>query len=139
MILKNDIEHTFQVQQTNLQINGKLIEREFLARFKPTGKHIEVISGIRRSGKSTLMKQIIQRNYKKTAYFNFEDARVFGFEVNDFTKLDEYTAYVNTSQKPKAKGLFIQPTASSITYCSNKLFSKPPRSSFLVLPPPGDN
>ncbi|HOI31506.1 MAG: ATP-binding protein [Bacteroidales bacterium] len=89
MILKNDIEHAFQAQQVNLQLNAKLIEREFLARFKTTGKHIEVISGIRRSGKSTLMKQIIQRKYKQTAYFNFEDARVFGFEVNDFTKLDE--------------------------------------------------
>jgi len=52
MILKNDIEHAFQAQQANLQLNAKLIEREFLARFKPTGKHIEVISGIRRSGKT---------------------------------------------------------------------------------------
>jgi uncharacterized protein len=89
MILKNDIEQAFQAQQANFKKKGSLIEREFSIRFKPTAKHIEVISGIRRCGKSTLMKQIIQRNDQKTAYFNFEDARVFGFEVNDFTKLDE--------------------------------------------------
>ncbi|MDY0086687.1 MAG: hypothetical protein RBR84_12265 [Bacteroidales bacterium] len=52
MTLKKDIEYAFQAQQANLQLNTRLIEREFLARFKPTGKHIEVISGIRRSGKT---------------------------------------------------------------------------------------
>jgi len=35
------------------------------------------------------MKQLIQARYQKTAYFNFEDARVYGFEVSDFPKLDE--------------------------------------------------
>ncbi|HMM10802.1 MAG TPA: ATP-binding protein [Bacteroidales bacterium] len=57
--------------------------------FQPTGNHIEVISGIRRCGKSTLMKQIMQQYHQKPAYFNFEDPRVFGFEVKDFVKLDE--------------------------------------------------
>ena len=49
----------------------------------------QVISGIRRSGKSTLMRQIIKKYYEKVAYFNFEDSRVFGFEVGDFSKLDD--------------------------------------------------
>ncbi len=35
------------------------------------------------------MKQIISRYYQKFAYFNFEDSRIFGFEVQDFQKLDE--------------------------------------------------
>jgi uncharacterized protein len=51
--------------------------------------HIEVITGIRRCGKSTLMKQLMQKYPKDTGYFNFEDARVHGFEASDFQKLDE--------------------------------------------------
>lgn len=89
MILKHEIEQAFQAQQAYLQIRNNIIDRGFTAQFKPSGHHIEVISGIRRCGKSTLMKQIMQHYHQKTAYFNFEDARVFGFEVGDFTKLDE--------------------------------------------------
>jgi predicted AAA+ superfamily ATPase len=89
MILKNDIEQAVQAQKAYLENKSGIIERCFSKHFKTTGKHIEVISGIRRCGKSTLMTQIIHHNYQRIAYFNFEDARVFGFEVNDFTKLDE--------------------------------------------------
>lgn len=47
-----------------------------------------VLSGIRRCGKSTLLRQLM----KKTGncyYFNFEDPRATGFEVTDFQKLNE--------------------------------------------------
>lgn len=89
MILKHDIEQAFQAQQAYLHIRNGIIDRGFKSQFKPSGNHIEVISGIRRCGKSTLMKQIMLLYNQKTAYFNFEDARVFGFEVSDFAKLDE--------------------------------------------------
>jgi uncharacterized protein len=89
MILKRDIELTYIAQKEQLSLRNGNIDRRFLQNFKPAGTHIEVISGIRRCGKSTLMKQIIHSRYQKTAYFNFEDARVHGFEVNDFPKLDE--------------------------------------------------
>ena len=49
---------------------------------------VEVISGIRRCGKSTLLRHQMKK-YKKIAYLNFEDPRLFNFELNDFTKLDE--------------------------------------------------
>lgn len=52
--------------------------------------HAIVISGIRRSGKSTLLNQIISSFYKKGAYYlNFEDERLVDFEVNDFNSLYE--------------------------------------------------
>lgn len=89
MILKDDINQTYQAQREQLTLGRDVINRTFLHQFTPSGKHIEVISGIRRCGKSTLMKQIIRNNTDKTAYFNFEDARVYGFEVRDFSKLDE--------------------------------------------------
>jgi len=52
--------------------------------------HAVVISGIRRSGKSTLLNQIINRFYKKGVYYlNFEDERLVDFGVEDFNNLYE--------------------------------------------------
>lgn len=89
MVLKAEIEKAYKVQQQLLKVNVKNIRRSFLDDYSPDKKHIEVITGIRRCGKSTLMKQIISRYYQKVAYFNFEDSRIFGFDVQDFQKLDE--------------------------------------------------
>lgn len=52
--------------------------------------HAIVISGIRRSGKSTLLAQIIHNFYKdKAYYFSFEDERLIKFGLNDFNMLYE--------------------------------------------------
>ncbi|MEI6436411.1 MAG: ATP-binding protein [Bacteroidota bacterium] len=89
MILKSNIELAVNVQKLYKSPQQEVINREWLSAFKPTGNHIEVISGVRRCGKSTLMKQLMQASGLKTAYFNFEDARIHGFELSDFTKLEE--------------------------------------------------
>lgn len=89
MVLKNDIERAIKAQSKLFKSKETDINRTFLDSFLPTGKHIEVISGMRRCGKSTLMHLIAEQHYKKTAYFNFEDSRIHGFEVHDFEKLDE--------------------------------------------------
>ncbi len=52
--------------------------------------HAVVISGIRRTGKSTLLKQIMRRYYNDDAYYlNFEDERLLKFETQDFNSLYE--------------------------------------------------
>jgi len=52
--------------------------------------HSIVISGIRRSGKSTLLSQIIRDHYKDNYYyFNFEDERLIEFKAEDFNVLYE--------------------------------------------------
>ncbi len=89
MILKQDIALAIEAQKGLLTRQEGIIGRELMKDFKPTGNYIEVISGIRRCGKSTLMKEIIKRHYSNFAYFNFEDSRVYGFEVGDFARLDE--------------------------------------------------
>jgi predicted AAA+ superfamily ATPase len=89
MVLKADIEKAFNAQQALLTSDKSVIGRSLLKEYHPDKKHIEVITGVRRSGKSTLMKQIIKKYYRNIAFFNFEDARIFGFEVGDFQKLDE--------------------------------------------------
>lgn len=89
MVFKEDILAAYKGQQNLLEKENGFVERDYLKTLNPTSSHIEVIAGIRRCGKSTMMRQIANRFYNKVAYFNFEDSRVFGFEVSDFSKLDE--------------------------------------------------
>lgn len=49
-------------------------------------KQIIIISGIRRCGKSTLLKQFSQK-FKKIYYINFDDDRLIDFSVKDFDNL----------------------------------------------------
>ena len=53
--------------------------------------HPIIISGLRRSGKSTLLAQLAYKFYPHNEYFfiNFEDERFLAFIVSDFTKLHE--------------------------------------------------
>ena len=52
--------------------------------------HAVVVSGVRRSGKSTLLNQVIGAFYKKGVYYlNFEDERLVDFNVEDFNHLYE--------------------------------------------------
>ena len=89
MVFKEDILAAYKGQQNLLEKENRFVERDYLKTLNPSSSHIEVIAGIRRCGKSTMMRQIANRFYNKVAYFNFEDSRVFGFEVSDFSKLDE--------------------------------------------------
>lgn len=89
MVFKEDISAAYKGQQNFLEKEKGFVGRDYLKKLNPSSSHVEVIAGIRRCGKSTLMRQIANRFYNKVAYFNFEDSRVFGFEVGDFSKLDE--------------------------------------------------
>lgn len=53
--------------------------------------HVVVISGIRRCGKSTLLRQIINNHYENEEFFyiNFEDERLRNFDASEFNELYE--------------------------------------------------
>lgn len=53
--------------------------------------HIIVLTGIRRCGKSTLLRQIIDDMYNNDDfyYINFEDERLFNFNAKDFNQIYE--------------------------------------------------
>ena len=80
-------------QKHSLEHADSGITREILSRVADYARlpHAVVISGIRRSGKSTLLVQIMNRLYGRDGiyYLNFEDERLINFEVSDFTRLHE--------------------------------------------------
>ena len=50
---------------------------------------IIVITGVRRCGKSTLLRQIQQQLHDKDFYINLDDERLLNFTVEDFQQLNE--------------------------------------------------
>ena len=53
--------------------------------------HVLVLTGLRRSGKSTILRQIIKQYYNDKNFYciNFEDERFLGFEAKDFNIIYE--------------------------------------------------
>ncbi|WP_255818908.1 ATP-binding protein [Treponema putidum] len=51
--------------------------------------HALVISGVRRCGKSTLLRKFIKKTGKPFFYLNFDDLRLLEFSVSDYGILDE--------------------------------------------------
>lgn len=89
MVQKSEIQKSV-VEQQELMLqkpNGQF--RKKLQSLELTQKHIVIITGIRRCGKSTLMHQVSTQLGKAFSFFNFEDTRVVDFETSDFNKLDE--------------------------------------------------
>lgn len=89
MVLKSDIETAFVKQQEVLLQKNNFVTRDYQLNIQTKSTHIEVVSGIRRCGKSTLLRQVMAVYKQNVAYFNFEDPRVYAFEVSDFDKLEE--------------------------------------------------
>ncbi len=81
------------LEQERVEIQNEVgIEREQLALIDSLVPlvHAVIISGIRRCGKSTLMRQICKKHYGKEVYFvDFEDERFVKFTTEDFNLLYE--------------------------------------------------
>lgn len=105
MILKETLAETVSAQNEFILSTDKGIERDLLPEIKLASGYAAVISGIRRTGKSTLLRQLIAdlparlvSNESERAskadkaefnYLNFEDVRIFGFDIKDFKRLEE--------------------------------------------------
>lgn len=89
MVLRSEIEISYLNQNLRRYTVREGTSREYLSLFNRKSNHVQVLSGVRRCGKSTLMRQLIKKYGKNIAYFNFEDPRIFNFELSDFQKLDE--------------------------------------------------
>ncbi|MEK6874154.1 MAG: ATP-binding protein [Nanoarchaeota archaeon] len=88
MLPKETIERAVMSQKDAAPREERIINRELGGKIKLQNKFAVIISGIRRSGKSTLMKSIAQ-NVKLYYYVSFEDPRLSGFDLTDFERLEE--------------------------------------------------
>ena len=89
MVLRSEIENAVNEQRSNLAKRQGGVLRDLPINLKLSTHYILIITGIRRCGKSTLMHQFRYKASKNAAFFNFEDSRINGFELNDFSKLAE--------------------------------------------------
>lgn len=88
MIDKETLRKIVKLQRQELESSDLGISRDELNRIETNIPFAIILSGIRRCGKSTLLRQLIA-DTKGFYYFNFEDSRATQFEVEDFEKLDE--------------------------------------------------
>lgn len=89
MILKSTLSQVIQSQKASLNSKNEGLRRESLSQLPKLSSHALIVSGIRRCGKSTLLYQLFKSKYKNALFLNFEDPRLFGFEMTDLRRLDE--------------------------------------------------
>ena len=89
MVLKVEIEKAVEEQRNFLQKKQHRLTRNAISDIRLSANYILIITGIRRCGKSTLMHQLLGKESSKNAFINFEDSRIHGFELTDFSKLTE--------------------------------------------------
>jgi len=88
MILKETLQQIIEAQQKDLKPLNNSTPRTATKNIDLTLPFAIIISGIRRCGKSTLLRQIMNTT-KSKYYFNFEDPKAINFELADFQKLEE--------------------------------------------------
>lgn len=93
MLLKKNIENAVISQKELFQKEERIIDRELINNIKLQNKFAIIISGIRRSGKSTLMKSITKQ-INSFYYLSFEDPRLSGFDLSDFEKLEDIFKHI---------------------------------------------
>lgn len=90
MIAKDTLRHIVVQQKDEASAIGETVRRDVLDEvlnwFKDN--RVIILTGIRRSGKSTLLRQIMQ-NKENYCYVNFEDERFIDFKAQDFELLNE--------------------------------------------------
>jgi len=103
MLNKDQFKYILADQRAAILNKAPGIERSLLSDIDKTINlpHVIVITGLRRVGKSTLMRQIIKKYYgdDRFYYINFEDERLFKFQAGDFNLLYEALIELYGEQK----------------------------------------
>jgi hypothetical protein len=87
-MLKEVLKSIILSQQDWLIPDPREIRREGIEWFSSIPPYSYIITGVRRSGKSTLLKQVMHLHQSRN-YFNLEDTRTAGFQVHDFRLVEE--------------------------------------------------
>jgi len=88
MIRKEDLRIIIREQHEQLQGEQDIVQRKIFNDPDLSGSQAIVITGVRRSGKSTYLHQLMQKS-GDFYFLTFEDIRLTGFEAEDFMKVEE--------------------------------------------------
>ena len=90
MVSTELLRHVVIQQKNQIEKGGVFVERSILTQVLDAfaDNRVLVLTGIRRCGKSTLLKQIM-RVKTRYCYVNFEDERLLGFRAEEFESLNE--------------------------------------------------
>jgi len=88
----SEIQDIAVSQKLALEKHEMGMERLLLPHLPKLQSHALVVSGIRRCGKSTLLRQFVQKQKKPYFYLNFDDIRLTAFSLSDFQLLDKAIA-----------------------------------------------
>jgi predicted AAA+ superfamily ATPase len=87
MLIQREISLVIDAQRDAFLRQDPGFIRDALANVPVADSFATIITGIRRCGKSTLLLQLLRRNYRDAIYLNFDDIRLSGFETGDFIRL----------------------------------------------------
>jgi predicted AAA+ superfamily ATPase len=87
MIRQDQLARIADSQKEDFITKTSFIPRECLMEITDLESFATLITGIRRCGKSTLLQQVIRLKYPDAFFLNFEDIRLAGFDVSDFSRL----------------------------------------------------
>jgi len=87
MIRQEGIAFVIDAQRESFLKQDSGLIRDALSEIPVADSFATIITGIRRCGKSTLLLQLLRRDYQDAIYLNFDDIRLSGFEPGDFVRL----------------------------------------------------
>jgi len=92
---KEKLRQVIYDQQEFFSQKDELIEREISLEHYMKGNEIIIITGIRRCGKSSLLK-IISKNLKENfVYITFDDIKLSDFDIKNFEDIEEIVAEIH--------------------------------------------
>lgn len=88
MLLEKTISDVIDIQKAVYSKQDLGVRRDKLHEIKLLDSFIMVVLGVRRSGKSTFLRQLLNERFDNSLLLNLEDPRLSGFDLADFLKLD---------------------------------------------------
>ncbi len=89
MISKQLIRKVIESQSSGIQQRSPGVRREALSSMPYLTTQALIITGPYRCGRTTVMLQLLNEDYPEAWYVNFDDPRLYGFDGDDFDKLDD--------------------------------------------------
>ena len=87
MYRQDQLSEIIDLQTADFVHKSTGIERTALQKIPEVDNYATIITGIRRSGKSTLLLQLLNKKQENAIFLNWEDIRLNGFETDDFIRL----------------------------------------------------